>query len=28
MKEDKISEVQCNRIEKVENIWSVVDNIK
>jgi len=27
MKEDKISEVQCNRIEKIENIWSVVDSI-
>jgi hypothetical protein len=28
MKEDKVSEVQCNRIEQVENIWSIVDNIK
>ena len=25
MKEDKVSEVQCNRIEKPENIWSVID---
>ena len=25
MKEDKISEVQCNRVERTENIWSVVD---
>ena len=27
MHEDKVSEVQCNRIEKPENIWSVIDNI-
>lgn len=25
MKEDKIAEVQCNRVERTENIWSVVD---
>ena len=25
MKEDKVSEVQCNRVERTENIWSVVD---
>jgi hypothetical protein len=25
MKEDKIAEVQCNRIEQVENIWSIFD---
>jgi hypothetical protein len=25
MKEDKVAEVQCNRIEQVENIWSVFD---
>ena len=25
MHEDKVSEVQCNRIEKPENIWSVID---
>ena len=25
MKEDKVAEVQCNRIEKPENIWSVID---
>ena len=25
MKEDKVSEVQCNRVERPENIWEVVD---
>ncbi len=25
MKEDKVSEVQCNRVERTENIWSVID---
>ena len=25
MHEDKVAEVQCNRIEKPENIWSVID---
>ena len=25
MKEDKVSEVQCNRVERTDNIWSVVD---
>ena len=27
MKEDNVAEVQCNRIEKPENIWSVIDYI-
>ena len=27
MHEDKVSEVKCNRIEKPENIWYVIDNM-